>query len=83
MANRRKPKYVPGWFTEQQHAKLAAMATLKGSSVNGVLCELVDAVGVEIVMPSATNVRPSTSSSETKNDAGGTQHGSNREMVLA
>jgi hypothetical protein len=73
MANRRKPKYVPGWFTEQQHAKLAAMATLKGSSVNGVLCELVDAVGVEIVMPSAL-------SDSAKNDAGRT---SNQDLVLA
>ncbi len=53
MANRRKPKYVPGWFTEQQHAKLSAMATLKDSSMNGVLCDLVDAVGVELVMPGA------------------------------
>jgi hypothetical protein len=65
MANRRKPKYVPGWFTEQQHAKLAAMATLKATSVNGVLCDLVDAVGVEIVMPSAIDAH-----NKAKNDAG-------------
>jgi len=51
MGNRRKPKYVPGWFTEQQHAKLSAIAALKDSSMNGVLCELVDAVEMEIVMP--------------------------------
>jgi len=51
MQKRRKPKYVPGWFTEQQHAKLTAIAALKDSSMNGVLCDLVDAVGVELVMP--------------------------------
>ena len=59
MANRRKPRYVSGWVSEQQYAKLASLASLKGSSVNGVICELVDAVGIEIVMPQ-----------NAKNDAG-------------
>ena len=70
MGNRRKPRYVPGWFTEQQHAKLSAIAALKDSSMNGVLCELVDAVEMEIVMPSVLNAEQVSLSDNAKNDAG-------------
>ncbi len=51
MANRGRPKYVSGWVSQQQYDKVSALATLKDTSRNGILCELIDSVSVEIVMP--------------------------------
>ncbi len=50
-AARTKTKYVSGWVTPQQYEKLAALKVLRGTSINGVVCELIDTVGVQIVMP--------------------------------
>ena len=66
MANRRKPKYLSAWLSEPQYAKLSAMATLRATTLNGMVCDLVDAVGVEIVMPGALNAH----STKNANDAG-------------
>jgi len=46
----RKTRYVSARFTANQHGKLLSLATLKGSSVNGVLCDLVDSIRIEFVM---------------------------------
>lgn len=48
---RAKTKYVPAWVTPEQYAKLAALKVLRGTSVNAVVCELIDTASVEIVMP--------------------------------
>jgi hypothetical protein len=48
---RTKTKYVPAWVTPQQYEKLAALKVLRGTSINGVVCELIDTAGVQIVMP--------------------------------
>jgi hypothetical protein len=37
-----KPVFVGGYVTPQQQAGLRALATLEGTSVNRVLCKLID-----------------------------------------
>jgi hypothetical protein len=51
MSYQRKTKYVSGWVSPEQYAKMSTLAALKGSSSSAVLRELIDSANVETVMP--------------------------------
>jgi hypothetical protein len=50
---RRRPINISAWVTEQQFCKLGILAAAKNTSVNGILCELVDSVSVQLNLPEA------------------------------
>lgn len=52
--NRSQPSFIGGYVSPEQKAKAQALATIYGTSVQGLIRELIDRAANQVITPSST-----------------------------